>query len=182
MCQIILPMIERPVSIYYSSSPCTDEYCLEEYLLWSGDIYSPNFPMNYSSDTKVCLVHIMAPPNAEVKIVFDVFNVEYHETCFYDAVEVIIYPYTLPKWRDLNGENISYTNMFIWIYLNSRELFNKHCFSSVIYNRCFYYSFASTTRHVKFMCWGPTKGWKGWWKLSISEILTGWSDENQNNY
>ena len=64
--------------------------CSVELTAISGDIYSPLYPSNYARNTHECLAHLLAPPNSEIKITFSVFDVEYHEHCDYDAVEVNI--------------------------------------------------------------------------------------------
>ena len=64
--------------------------CSKEFVLESGNIYSPYYPGNYSSNYKECLAHIRASTNSEIMITFNVFDVEFDEECSYDAVEVMV--------------------------------------------------------------------------------------------
>ena len=83
-----LPKYISHLSLYPEDE---DSPCPEEYLWSSGDIFSSNYPNDYGSYTWECLLHIMAPSNSAVTITFHVFDVEYHDDCAYDAVEVIVY-------------------------------------------------------------------------------------------
>lgn len=52
----------------------------------SGNLTSPGYPGNYSSDF-TCVWHIKVPVKYAVKIDFDMFNLETDKKCLFDKVE-----------------------------------------------------------------------------------------------
>lgn len=53
----------------------------------SGNLESPNFPDDYLPN-KECVWRLTAPPDYQVALVFQTFEVENHDSCFYDYVAV----------------------------------------------------------------------------------------------
>ena len=75
----------------YSSLPhkTGDRLCLAESFPWYGhiNVRSPYDLNNYASDSQVCLVHILAPPDSVIRITFRAFDVD----CKYYAMEVMLF-------------------------------------------------------------------------------------------
>ena len=53
----------------------------------SGNLESPNFPDDYLPN-KECVWRLTAPQDYQVALVFQTFEVENHDSCFYDFVAV----------------------------------------------------------------------------------------------
>ncbi|ELU00196.1 hypothetical protein CAPTEDRAFT_100595, partial [Capitella teleta] len=61
--------------------------CNAVHVAQSGSIYSPNFPSIYENNLD-CLTLIKAPPNSVIVISFKHMNIENHEDCIYDWLQV----------------------------------------------------------------------------------------------
>ncbi|ELT94898.1 hypothetical protein CAPTEDRAFT_124522, partial [Capitella teleta] len=62
--------------------------CNAVYVEKYGTIYSPNFPSFYDNNMD-CLALIKAPPSTVIVIKFKHMDIENHEDCIYDWLEVI---------------------------------------------------------------------------------------------
>jgi len=78
-----------------SSTTSSDEQVFKNII---DAIVSPNYPKNYGNYEKR-YYRIIAPKLSEIVLIFNTFDVEYHETCDYDSLEASIFLYLALKCR-----------------------------------------------------------------------------------
>ena len=54
----------------------------------SGSFQSMNYPDLYPDDSN-CVTLIEAAPDHVIRVTFETIDIEYHDTCLYDYIEVI---------------------------------------------------------------------------------------------
>lgn len=89
---VLLLVLSRAVREFFQTSSPTGCFallpgCGEELSGPSGSFYSPGYPSRYPSNRE-CIWYIHTAPGSSIQLTIQEFDIEYHQNCSYDVLEV----------------------------------------------------------------------------------------------